>query len=273
MIAWLADEMREPGARLPTAHVDDDPQTVASAFRDRLRITVTTQLAWTSASVAFDAWRSGLEDLGVVVFLFQLGADNCRGFSLWHDKAPVIAINTAWNDEARTFTLFHELGHLVTQTNSACTAAPPQAVSGPWDPAERWCERFAAGVLIPEDPLRRLIRERIGGRGTRVTDVATVRWIAGKFRASLRAVTLRLIELGLANWELYRALPATGDAKRGGGGGKGRDRQEIQEDQLGGRAIALFRRAVETDVLSRSQALTYLDIPDAALESLGSRRA
>jgi hypothetical protein len=84
---------------------------------------------------------------------------------------------------------------------------------------------------------------------------------------------VRLIELGLANWELYRALPATGDVKRGGGGGKGRDRQEIQEDRLGGRAIALFRRAVETDVLSRSQALTYLDIPDAALESLGSRRA
>lgn len=273
MIAWLVDEMREPGAHLPTADLDDDPQTVASAFRDRLGIKVTTQLGWTSASVAFDAWRSGVEEPGVVVFLFQLGADNCRGFSLWHDKAPVIAINTAWNDEARTFTLFHELGHLLTQTNSACTAAPPQAVSGPWDPAERWCERFAAAVLVPEDALRRLLRERIGGRATRVTDVATVRWIAGKFRASLRAVTLRLIELGLANWELYRALPATGDAKRGGGGGKGRGRQEIQEDQLGVRAIALFRRAVETDVVSRSQALTYLDIPDAALESLGGRRA
>ena len=260
-------------ARLPTAHLNSDPQAVANAFRGRLGIPVTTQLGWGSASVAFDAWRSAVEDLGVVVLLFQLGAENCRGFSLWHEKASVIAINTAWNDEARTFTLFHELGHLLTQTNSACTAAPPQAVSGPWDPAERWCERFAAAVLVPKEALRRLVRERIGGRVTRVTDVATVRWIAGKFRASLRAVTLRLIELGLAKWELYRALPATGDAKRGGGGGKGRDRQEIQEDQLGGRAFSLFRRAVDTDVLSRSQALTYLDIPDAALESLGSRRA
>jgi transcriptional regulator with XRE-family HTH domain len=72
MIAWLVDEMREPGARLPTAHLDDDPQTVASACRDRLRITVTTQLAWTSASVAFDAWRSAVEDLGVVVFLSRV---------------------------------------------------------------------------------------------------------------------------------------------------------------------------------------------------------
>jgi Zn-dependent peptidase ImmA (M78 family)/transcriptional regulator with XRE-family HTH domain len=273
MIGWLIDEMQEPTARLPKAHVEDDSQSVASAFRDRLGITTATQLGWSSASVAFDAWRSGIENLGVVVLLLQLGPDNCRGFSLWHDKAPVIAINTAWNDEARAFTLFHELGHLLTQTNSACTSAPPQAVSGPWDPAERWCERFAAAVLVPEDALRRLVRDRVGEHSSRITDVATVRWIAGKFRASLRAVTLRLIELDLASWELYRSLPVAADTKRGGGGGKGRDRQEIQEDQLGGRAIAVFRRAVETDVISRSQALTYLDIPDAALESLGSRRA
>src|SRR3954447_3556788 len=93
---------------------------------------------------------------GVVVFLFQLGADNCRGFSLWHDRAPVIAINTTWNDEARTFTLFHEVGHLVTRTNSACTSAPASAVTGAWDPAERWCERFAAAALVPEVALRGL---------------------------------------------------------------------------------------------------------------------
>jgi hypothetical protein len=85
-------------------------------------------------------------------------------------------------------------------------------------------------------------------------------------------LVLRLIELGLASWDLYRELPSTGDAKRGGGGGKGRDRQEIQEDQLGGRAIDLFRRAVEADIVSRAQALTYLDVPDAVLESRGNRR-
>jgi transcriptional regulator with XRE-family HTH domain len=158
MIAWLADEMHERAARLPVASLDADPQAIASGFRDRLGITLTAQLEWPSASAAFDAWRAAVEDLGAVVFLFQLGADNCRGFSLWHDKAPVIAINTAWNDEARTFTLFHELGHLLTRTNSACTAAPPRAVSGAWDPAERWCERFAAAVLVPEAALRRLVR-------------------------------------------------------------------------------------------------------------------
>jgi Zn-dependent peptidase ImmA (M78 family) len=256
---------------VPRASLDDEAADVAGIVRERLDVSVESQLACQSASAAFDAWRSAVEDLGVAVFLFQLGAESCRGFSLWDDRVPVVAINTAWNDEARAFTLFHELGHLITRTNSACISAPPAAVSGAWDPAERWCERFAAAVLVPEDAVRELIAARQGARAARVTDLATVRWLAGKFRASLRAVTLRLIELNLSNWDLYRELPAAGDAKRGGGGGKGRDRQEIQEDQLGTRAIDLFRRAVDADVVSRSEALTYLDVPDPALDSLGTR--
>lgn len=271
MIAWLETEMRDPTPRVPTASLEDDPPIVAERVRDLLGISVATQLESPSPSAAFDLWRAAAEDLGVVVFLFQLGSDNCRGFSLWDDRAPVIAINTVWNDEARTFTLFHELGHLMTRTNSACTAAPPAAVTGAWDPAERWCERFAAAVLAPEPAVRELVTTKLGPGTNRVTDLATVRWLANKFRVSLRAITIRLIEMNVSTWDLYRGLPATGDAKRGGGGGKSRDRQEIQEDQLGGRAIDLFRRAVDADVVSRSQALTYLDVPDPALDSLGTR--
>ncbi|MBI4264882.1 MAG: ImmA/IrrE family metallo-endopeptidase [Acidobacteria bacterium] len=271
MIAWLATEMRELTPTVPHASLNDDPTTVANVVRDRLAISVTAQFQWMSASAAFDGWREAVEDVGVAVFLFQIGSASCRGFSLWHDRAPVIAVNTAWNDEARIFTLFHELGHLITRTNSACVAAPPAAVSGAWDPAERWCEHFAAAVLVPEAALHELLAARLGARARKVTDVTTVRWIATRFRASLRAVTLRLIELRLANWDLYRELPPSGDARRGGGGGKGRDRQEIQEDQLGGRALELFRRAVDSDVVSRSQALTYLDVPDLALDSIGTR--
>jgi hypothetical protein len=105
-----------------------------------------------------------------------------------------------------------------------------------------------------------------------VTDVGQVRRLAARFRASLRATTVRLIELDLAGWGLYRDLPAASDAKRPrGGGGKGRVRQEIQEDSLGGRTTSLFRRAVDADVVTRSQALSYLDVPDTALDHLGSR--
>jgi hypothetical protein len=212
---------------------------VAGIVRERLDVSVESQLACQSASAAFDAWRAGVQDLGVVVFLFQLGAESCRGFSLWDDRAPIVAVNTAWNDEARAFTLFHEFGHLITRTNSACVSAPPAAVSGALGSGRTVVRTLRCRRPRPR---RRCASDDCvaPGRAARVTDLATVRWLAGKFRASLRAVTLRLIELNLSHWDLYRELPAAGDAKRGGGGGKGRDRREIQEDQLGGAPRATF---------------------------------
>ncbi len=272
MLGWVAQEIGERGPNLPRATLDQEPAGAGHATREALGISIESQLQWTSASVAFDAWRQSVEHLGVAVFLFQLGAENCRGFSVWDDEVPIIAVNTAWNDEARIFTLFHELAHLAIRTNSACTAGDPAAVSGAWDPTERWCERFAASVLIPDSALRRTIAERLGVGVDQVVDVGQVRRIASRFRTSLRATTIRLIELDLATWDLYRQLPAASDAKRRGGAAKGgRDRQEIQEDSLGARTTNLFHRAVEADVVTRSEALTYLDIPDPSFDQINVR--
>ncbi|HLF77561.1 MAG TPA: ImmA/IrrE family metallo-endopeptidase [Dehalococcoidia bacterium] len=272
MLEWVVQELREPRPSVPSASLGDDADSAAQALRAILGVTIETQLQWPSASVAFDGWRDAVEALGVTVFLFQLGADNCRGFSLWNKAVPVIAVNTAWNDEARVFTLFHELGHLLVRTDSACATADPAGMSGTWDPAERWCEHFASSVLLPEAMLRRAIAERLSPGTTRIHDVGLVRRLATHFHTSLRATTIRLIELGFASWDLYRELPASGDAKsRGGRANGGRDRQEIQEDSLGGHATRLFHRAVKADVVTRSQALTYLDVPDSALDQPATR--
>jgi hypothetical protein len=93
--------------------------------------------------------------------------------------------------------------------------------------------------------------------------------IARKFRVSLRAATIRLIELGLATWDLYEEIPPAADAKpEGGGGGGGRNRAQIKEDEFGARGTSLLVEAVRRDLIARSQALDYLDIPDAAFDSL-----
>ena len=273
MLGGVARELEEPGPSLPKAENGARPGAVASEVRRVLRVAPDAHTAWTSASAAFDAWREAVEGQGVAVFLFPMGPESCRGFSLWDDLVPAIAVNTVWNDEARTFTLLHELGHLVTRTNSACAAGAPATVTDTWDPAERWCEEFAAAVLLPESQLRAVVSHRLSGRAS-VTSVDDVAAVARRFRASLRATTIRLIQLSLATWDLYRALPETTDAKRGGGGAKGgRDRQEIQEDSLGGRTTDLIRRGMAADVVSRSEALSYLDVPDQALDHLAVRSA
>jgi Zn-dependent peptidase ImmA (M78 family) len=269
VLNWIASELGLPEVDLPRVGLQQPALEVASVCRTLLDISFEEQKAWPSSSIAFDKWREGCESLGILVFLFSLGKEAARGFSIWDARAPVIAINTAWNEEARIFTLFHECGHLLTRTNSACVEAIV-TTSTAGDPVERWCERFAAGVLMPREAVLRLARQRrIEGR---IRDLSDVRWFANQFKVSLRAATIQLIEVNLATWDDYKSLPGGVDTKKpgGGGGGGGRDLGEIRGDQLGHRTAEMFKRAVAADVMSQTQALDYLDVTESHFESLAT---
>ena len=130
----------------------------------------------------------------------------------------------------------------------------------------------AVRCISPPAARRRL--SQLAARGiTHVQDVANVRWLANRFKTSLRATTIRLIELEVATWNLYDELPVIADNKHGGGGGGGgRVLREIREDQVGRRTADLFHRAVDADVMDRARALAYLDVPDPDFDALAPRR-
>lgn len=269
VLSWLETELDERLPALPRYSITDPPESAAAQVRQLLKIRDTQHESWVSASKAFDHWRASAERLGIAIFLFPLGAKSCRGFSLWHEPTPVIAINTAWSEEARIYTLLHEFGHLVTRSNSACAEWAGKATR-PVDPIERWCERFAAAVLLPRESILRFLGDRRLREPFR--DLAAARAVANRFRVSLRASTLRLIELHLADWDLYEEIPPAADSKpTGGGGGGGRDRLAIREDEIGTRGASLFVEGVRADVLSRSQAVDYLDIPDRSFDDLSTK--
>lgn len=257
--AWLVTELDREPPNMPQVSIGTNAASIANAWRERLGVAIETQLAWRSASVAFDAWRSAVEALAITAVQFPMGPKACRGFSLWDDSAPLIAVNTAWTDEARSFTLFHEFGHLLTRTDSACASAPATVDTG--DSTERWCEAFAAAVLIPASALVSV---------PRVDTLAPLSTLARRFKTSLRATALRLIELEKASWALYDLIPPVADSKKGGGGGTGRNRREIREDEFGRRTTEMFVSAVKRDIMSESQALDYLDIPSSEFERLAS---
>ena len=255
--AWLLQELERDAARVPSLSLEVAPDDAASQVRSLLAVGADEQFRWRSASEAFDRWRNALEAIGVTVVQFAMGERACRGFSIWDETVPLIAVNTTWRDEARIYTLFHELGHLVTRTNSACSDAPETPDAR--DPVERWCEEFGAAVLMPRVAL---------GTVAPVADVAGLRRVAARFKVSLRAMAIRLIGLGQASWTLYREIPATSDAKSGGGGGTGRNRSEIRVDEIGPRSTEIFVTAVQRDIISESQALDYMDIPAIEFERL-----
>jgi hypothetical protein len=120
VLSWLASELQAGRAKTRLASLNDNPASVASTARNVLQVSTAEQKRWATPAVAFDEWRAALERTGHLVFLFSLGEDSCRGLSLWDDFAPIVAVNTAWSESARIFTLFDEIAHLITRTSSPC---------------------------------------------------------------------------------------------------------------------------------------------------------
>jgi Zn-dependent peptidase ImmA (M78 family)/transcriptional regulator with XRE-family HTH domain len=266
ILSWLARKLEIERPRTPSAKVDDDPVSVATVTRGLLGISTTDQMRWATPSAAFDEWRAAIERTGLLVFLFSMGNDSCSGFSLWDDFAPVVAVNTAWNESARIFTLFHEMAHLITRTSSACIESV--RAKSRTDPVERWCERFAAALLMPARDVEMTLRQSGVSSRNRLTNLRFAKSFANLYKVSLRAAVIRLIDLNAATWDLYDEILPISDNKPPGGGGGGRNRTQIREDQFGERATSLLLAAVQNDVLDRSQAVELLDIPDATFDEL-----
>jgi Zn-dependent peptidase ImmA (M78 family) len=269
-VAWIQNELGDESPRLLRTRVATNPRSAASQMRAHLGVSTVDQLAWRSESDALREWRRALENAGVLVFMLPMGRGTARGFSIWHEGAPMIAVNTHWRAEARIFTLFHELGHLITRTNSICSDVSLGVVAADGDgDVERWCERFAAALLMPEEAVRSALQDLDLNDHARITDLDVAGRVARRFKVSLRAAVIRLIGLDLARWDLYAGILPSSDAKRSGGGGTGRTRPQVRLDEYGHRTARAFLRGLQRDVIDASTVMRYLDVTHRDLTNLG----
>jgi Zn-dependent peptidase ImmA (M78 family) len=266
ILGTLRCEIRDDLPKLPDVAATQDADDAAARVRQSLNVSIADQLGWSSEFAAFRAWRESFEQRGILVFTLPLGEESCRGMTLADPAVPIIVVNTHWNARARIFTLFHELGHVLTGTTSACAASWKHSARG--EPTERWCEAFAAAALMPWIAIEQhLARHRIHGT---VNDLAVVSSIARTFKVSLQAATLRLIEGKRANWSLWDQIPRDSNTKSGGGGAPEEPRTTavIRIGELGRSTIDLLVRGMQADLIDRSQVASYLRVGDDALTEI-----
>lgn len=271
-LASLLAESGNAADTIPQMRPGSDSESAATRLRTWLGVSVEEQLAWETSSAALAGWRDALESHGLLVLQLQLGKEGARGLSLLDDVAPLIAVNTAETNEARTFTLMHELAHLAMRSEAAC-ALPPSATGSSWS-MERWCDRVAAALLLPRKAVRREVARLLRAPRPPTDDLGLARRAASRFQTSLRAAAVRLIELELAERTLYDVIERTypnqdRDKPRGGRGG-GQPAPQRRLSELGRRTSETFLDALSTRRMTERDARDLLRLDGAELRELRS---
>ena len=195
-----AEEMQ---TRLPQVRIENtDPERAAAAIRERLGVTVAEQRTWRRSDIGFRHWRDTLEGIGVLVFqTTRVDVKEMRGFSVVEASLPVILLNGADAHAGRTFSLLHELCHLIIRDGGLCLPGDDRHAEGAGH--EVLCNRVAGAVLIPAESLlaEPIVARSAGGQNWADEDLAA---LAREFAVSREAVLRRLLIVGRTTERFYR---------------------------------------------------------------------
>jgi len=126
-----------------------DMDGITEWLRSILHYDIHEQLIDTiSPEDSYKKWRNSVEQyLGIHVFQFALPQSEVQGFS-YSDSFPYcIVINNTYTPTSRTFTLFHELSHVMRSQSGLCK--PHDTYFKQEDSIEYDCNDFAGNFLVP----------------------------------------------------------------------------------------------------------------------------
>lgn len=249
-----------PVAAPSVASMTDAPELRAEIERRKLGITFQTQQAWQSFNTAFNAWRTRVQLQGILVLVKDMPREDCRGFSLDGSSvsAPIIVVNQQEADQAKIFTIFHEYAHLMLNEAGVCFESERVDHS----PIERWCNQFAASLLVPRDRLTQF-------QTTKTPDLDDVNTLAWRFKVGRPTIALRLVELGLADRQLYEDLlehdtwrepPATTATPTQASHNFGRRQEVMRLSELGIGFPTIVLNALRRRMIDVGEASDYLDM-------------
>lgn len=182
---------------LPIHSLKENPDTLGANFRKQLGFKVVDQLQL-STEKAFLNWRILVENMGVSVYVEPFGEDDTRGASIYFNDFPAVIVDqTEKQYGARSFTLFHELCHLLIRQAGISDQKPKNSV-------EAFCNRFAAAFLMPTEAVRAVFDfESIKETEPTIEQLA---FAAKKLCVTISQIALRLEQLGLAKPGYFRRV-------------------------------------------------------------------
>ena len=154
----------------------------------------------------FDTYRSAVEAQGVLVFRsngyngkWQIAKDSpILGFTLYSPECPVIVVKKQQWDTQQSFTLMHELGHLLLHKSSSID---DENDMNSHQGHERDANAFAGLVLVPDEFLQKI------DDANRPRDVdqydTWLEWCRKAWGVSSEVVLRRLLDTGRLDQQQY----------------------------------------------------------------------
>lgn len=170
----------------------DDPMIVADKIRHLLNIGSRSDL-----NKKLEYWIKLIEALGILVFEFyDIDPKQLRGYALYYDKLPIIGINHKESDNAKKFTLFHELTHLILKKEGISNINEYSFANND----ESYCNKVAAEVLVPNKLFRNYINDNSSFKRFRTKDIEV---LSQRFHVSKHVIVRRALDLGFINSNDY----------------------------------------------------------------------
>ena len=223
----------------------------------------------------FDDYRQAVEAKGILVFRsngyngqWQIGKDvPILGFTLYDADCPVIVIKKQNSETQQSFTLIHELGHLLIDKTHSIDSEEDMysTISG-----ERRANAFAGHLLVPDRFLNQIDDSC---RPENASEYDT--WLAKQCKAwgvSGEVILRRLLDCGRLSAEEYGAYRSWRNAllPNLGEGGSRKYRNREPRHIFGDNFVKTVLDAVASQYITITKASKYLDNLKASdLQELG----
>lgn len=156
-------------------------EDLASRVRTYIGVSLEEQMQCANSDNALRLWRNALEECGLWIFKDAFKHNDYCGFCLHDDQFPIIYLNNSMSKTRQSFTLFHELAHLLKGKGGVDMRTAPE-LTGHWQQEEVFCNAFAGAFLVPDYSFHEYAKEKPNDEKIKV--------LAEKYKVS-REVILR----------------------------------------------------------------------------------
>ncbi len=237
------------------ATLSEDPEILAEKVRAKFVSDSFSISVFQNSDEAVEGWKKILEDNGLLIFQISISQREIKGFSLIEGELPAIVVNKTDESNAKIFSLFHELSHILLNEGGIC-----DMIEDVYSPAiEKFCNHFAGAFLVPAEKL--LGHTLVKQNKSAVWENQDLNSIANDFRVSKEVILRRLLINGRTSNDFYKKWrdKYVKEYRPFGRGGK-RNRIKERIEERGKKYVSMVFTAYNQEKISTLDVADYMEV-------------